>query len=363
MSGNTLAITMWEFSWLERRWPGAGYEDWDKALDGLKARGYDAVRIDAFPHLVAIDPYREWELLPHWNQQDWGSPAINRVKVQPMLNQFIRKCSDRGIKVALSAWFRTDRDNSALLIPSAQRHAEIWIKTLETIDSEGLLNNILYVDMCNEWPLEVWAPFYKPQNLARSWTSQQSVDWMKTAVEAVRKRFPSLKYCFSITNDFDKWRGVDVSYFDLLELHLWMAQCSDEEFFKRINYNYERFDSIGYENIAKYAERLYQSCPDYWLSKLKAGIENLADWASDVKLPIITTECWSLVDYKDWPLLNWGWIKEICEFGVNEALKTGKWSAMATSNFCGPQFHGMWDDIEWHKRMTNKIHQCVCKGV
>ena len=23
------AITMWDFSWLERRWPGAGYEDWD----------------------------------------------------------------------------------------------------------------------------------------------------------------------------------------------------------------------------------------------------------------------------------------------------------------------------------------------
>jgi hypothetical protein len=30
-----LAITMWDFSWLERRWPGAGYEDWDLALDGL----------------------------------------------------------------------------------------------------------------------------------------------------------------------------------------------------------------------------------------------------------------------------------------------------------------------------------------
>ena len=33
-----LAITMWDFSWLERRWPGAGYEDWDVALDELKAQ-------------------------------------------------------------------------------------------------------------------------------------------------------------------------------------------------------------------------------------------------------------------------------------------------------------------------------------
>src|SRR5271165_5395009 len=33
------AIAMWDFSWLERRWPGAGYEDWDQALDELAVRG------------------------------------------------------------------------------------------------------------------------------------------------------------------------------------------------------------------------------------------------------------------------------------------------------------------------------------
>jgi hypothetical protein len=44
---------MWDFSWLERRWPGAGYEDWSQALDELVERGYEAVRIDAYPHLVA----------------------------------------------------------------------------------------------------------------------------------------------------------------------------------------------------------------------------------------------------------------------------------------------------------------------
>src|ERR1051326_3615655 len=72
---NPLAITMWDFSWLERRWPGAGYEDWDEALDGLKSRGYDALRIDAYPHLVHYGAERTWELLPVWSVQDWGAPA------------------------------------------------------------------------------------------------------------------------------------------------------------------------------------------------------------------------------------------------------------------------------------------------
>jgi hypothetical protein len=34
---------------------------------------------------------------------------------------------------------------------------------------------------------------------------------------------------------------------------------------------------------------------------------------------------------------------------------TGQWVAIATSNFCEPQFKGMWDDIEWHRRLTDII--------
>ena len=82
------AITMWEFSWIERRWTGAGYEDWDKALDELKERGYNAVRIDPFPHLLATDARRTWTLLPEWNTQVWGSPDVNRIVLMPALTDF-----------------------------------------------------------------------------------------------------------------------------------------------------------------------------------------------------------------------------------------------------------------------------------
>ncbi|MCU1437277.1 MAG: cellulase, partial [Naasia sp.] len=71
--------------------------------------------------------------------------------------------------------------------------------------------------------------------------------------------------------------------------------------------------------------------------------------------PLVTTECWSIVDYKDWPGLDWGWVKELNERAVTRAAATGRWIGLATSNFCSPQFRGVWRDIDYHRRLTDLI--------
>ena len=85
-------IAMWDFSWIERRWPGAGYEDWDTALSQLVDRGYDAVRIDAFPHFVSKDVSKTRTVYPVWNTQDWGSPSVNRICLEHDFPAFLRAC-------------------------------------------------------------------------------------------------------------------------------------------------------------------------------------------------------------------------------------------------------------------------------
>lgn len=346
-----LAISMWDFSWLERRWPGAGYESWDQILDELTDRGYDAVRIDAYPHLVSAAAERVWELIPVWSVQDWGSPAKNRVRVQPELNQFIRKCGDRGLRVGLSTWFRQDFEDTRMRIRTPEDHGQIWKKTLDSIAAEGLLKHLLYVDLCNEFPLDIWAPFL-PKGMRRA--SPEGERWMRDAIAVVRKSYPDLDYTFSVTSEYDTWKQQDVSMMDFLEPHIWMAQASD--FYQQVDYHYERFDLKGYEHLVDRAKPLYLSKPDYWKSKLRDEIHLAEQWSRASSKPLITTECWGLVDYKDWPLLEWDWIKELCEIGVRTAAGTGRWVAMATSNFCGPQFVGMWRDKDWHKRLTSAIH-------
>jgi len=346
-----LAITMWDFSWLERRWPGAGYEDWDLCLFELVERGYNAVRIDAYPHLVAAEFGGTWELLPEWTTNDWGAPARCRVTPGPALLEFLHACRRHGLRVALSSWFRQDVTERRYGLTDPELLGRAWQRTLRAIAEVGLIDTLLYVDLCNEWPLEPWARYYSGP---REWNSAESHRWMRVAQQIVRADFPALPLCFSNTTDATNshvtWSAGDS---DILEPHIWMATASD--FYSRVGYHYERFNLVGYERVAAHARPLFESDRSGWIAALDRAIDASADWGRRETRPLVTTECWGLVDYKDWPGLEWDWIKELCAHGVSRASATGAWAAIATSNFCGPQFRGMWRDVAWHRNLTNII--------
>lgn len=347
------AITMWDFSWIERRWPGAGYEDWDEALEQLTKRGYDAVRIDAFPHLMAVDPYREWLLKPVWSMNAWGSPSINRIRLYDDFRHFLAACRRHGVRVGLSTWFREDEENQRMKITAPERHAEIWIKTLDYIREWGELDNILYVDMCNEFPQKIWAPFFAAMNENAAKELKASQDWMQKAASSLKQSYPDIPVTFSFVGPYDTLQ--DMPYLDFFEPHIWMADSSD--FYQTVGYHYDLFTDESYVRLQQNGERLYLENQKYYNDRLVQTIQHTADWSRRTGKPLITTECWSVVDYKDWPLLNWDWILELNELGVRTAADTGRWAGIATSNFCGPQFTGMWRELAWHRKLTALIHE------
>jgi hypothetical protein len=351
------AITMWDFSWLERRWPGAGYEDWDQALDELAERGYDAVRIDAFPHLVSAGAERGWDILPTWNQVSWGAQSLTRVTVGPALIEFMGKCQARGIGVGLSTWWRQDPDDVRLNIRSAADLAKVWVDTLALIDRAGLIDTILYVDFCNEFPIPFWTPFLYGgiEGEERSRRDPQIVALMADSIAIAKQSYPDLDYTFSFCTQYRDWAEQDVSMLDILEPHIWMSHPSTSDWNAAVGYNFEKFSPVGFDNIVARGYETYRANQARYDKALTGEIDNIADWSRASGKALVTTECWSVVDYKDWPLLDWGWIKDLCELGVTHAAAKGRWVGIATSNFCGPQFVGMWCDIAWHRRLTDLI--------
>ena len=351
------AITMWDFSWLERRWPGAGYEDWGVALDELAERGYDAVRIDAYPHLVAKGATKAWNLLPGWTQTSWGAQSPITVTVLPALLEFISEAKQRGIGVALSTWYREDADNSRMEITTPEKQAQIWIDTLAHIEAAGLLDAILYVDLCNEFPAAAWAPYLyeDPSQPTVSKTEPRIGHWMNESIRLVRASYPDLDYTYSFSNEYGNLLQQDVSEFDVLEPHVWMGHPETSDFQERVGYHFERFEPIGFDNLAKNARREYFSRQEHYDTALFASIDQVVEWSRATGKGMYTTECWALVDWKDWPGLEWDWIKDLTELGLTRAAQSGRWVGLATSNFCGPQFVGMWRDVEWHQRLTSVI--------
>ena len=357
------AITMWDFSWLERRWTGAGYEDWGRALDELAERGYNAVRIDAYPHLAWAGAEQEWLLKPVWTQQLWGSPAMNRVQLFPALIEFVAACRERGMKVALSSWYREDVEDSRMRLSSAEAMAEAWLSVLDRLDRADLMDAILWVDLCNEWPGDLWAPYFRndpPDKTWAWWHTPVSMEWMRKSIAIIRAEYPQVPLCYSFDGMEDHYyESRDLSFFDLIEHHCWMMKENDGEFGIRSGYSFEKFEPTGFDNMAMKAEKLYFAEREHWHELLLSRIASLAHASRLTGLPLATTECWGIVDYKDWPLFDWGWVKELCEIGTHAAVDTKRWAAVSTSNFCGPQFVGMWRDVAWHQALTKKIRSTV----
>ena len=353
-----IAITMWDFSWLERRWPGAGYENWDIVLDELQERGYDAVRIDAYPHLLKEKDHDFFTIVPCWNQNTWGTPADLIIEPKANFLKFVKKCRERKIWIGLSSWFQKDLEERNRTIISPAVHAAIWRNVLFLLQKEELLDSILYLDFCNEWPMKQWAPFYNTSSSEDLlFESDRSLEWISHSIRELKKDFPEIPMTFSSSGcpDFSQCSLKALQTMDFLEPHIWMVQANQGEYYKRVGYNFEKFDPVGYQNVVKNAEKIYRADPSYWLKQMEDLIHFAANQSKQVGLPLMTTECWGIVDYKDWPMLNWDWVKETCAYGTRVASNTGRWLGIASSNFCGPQFQGMWRDIDWHREMTKTI--------
>ena len=275
-----------------------------------------------------------------------------------------------------------DRDNTRMCVQSPEDLGVAWVDTLRHLDRAGLLDQLLFVDLCNEFPMVSSAPFLYGDRVLRglvrrrppeevdlasllgpqlSRRSAETVDWMARSIETVRTVYPDLDYTFSFCDELLTWQEQDVSMLDVLEPHIWMSSNELSDFDDLVGYGYEAFEDTGYLNLVARARDTYLADAARFDDALFRSIDNVASWSRASGLPLYTSECWAVTDWKDWPGLDWDWHLDINERAVVHALATGRWVGVATSNHCAPQFVGMWREVEWHQRLTAMIEIGSCR--
>lgn len=378
------AVTMWEFSWLLRRTGDQReYADVERILDELVERGYDCVRIDAFPHLIANDKdgnrsERFW-VHPQPDHFMWGPHGRKIEVVDPAdsLAHFVSACRDRNVTVGLSSWFNDDDEHRRLGIATPADLGRIWRETLDDLDGRGLLDAIEYVDLCNEFPLDDWLPtvheriFGRPELAEPSipgqavpggwvWSAGQRAEIERYFTEGttLRERWPNLRFTVSIAPVSESVYDLDYGDLDLIETHIWLSS-NVEQFAALTNFSLEEHGFPGaWQKQVDSLDDVYWPHPERWHSRLGEEMTRWAAVAARTGAPLWTTEGWSHILLDDFTSPEghhaWDYVKSVAEYAVPKAIQLG-WEGICTSNFAEPHFPALWADVAWHRRMTDLI--------
>lgn len=383
-----VAIAMWDFSWLQRRHPGGGFERWEQVLDELVERGYNAIRIDAFPHLLALPGRKLAELITFPGDPNcrlWGNDVDITVNPRTALVEFLTACQKRDVYVELSTWL-----NGATGTPEVMGFeglVKVWEETIDFLEVQGLMKNILFVDLLNEYPY--WNNF--------NWLKQQAVaaggqpgvkldtanihiqdnrdvgltaggrqyyrEFSTRLLQHFRARYPQYGFALSISVNWDFFHPetcLDMEAMDVLDAHVWFAH----------NTLIQPFNMGGARKLTPDQRRQkYSKLKDIWAAKqaeltawMSESINAFAALGRKTGAVVGNTEGWGCVGWDEVEGLDWDFIKQSAEVAVGLAL-AADYKFICTSNFTHPHFRTLWQDVEWHQRITARIKAGVAHPI
>ena len=379
-----LAVNMWDYSWLLRTYNGGGFENHQQALDELEERGYNCLRIDAFPEFIGRNEegvVKESYLIPGKKRRPilWGNEIEITIHPRIQLIQFLNACKQRGIKIILSSWFAGHGTRRNFEFSGTAGLIRAWNDTLIILKEENLLDTILYVDILNEYPL--WHGYqwlhdkiessssnhipppsngiydFLNDNGKRFNDAQIKIynSFLEEVLSKLKNDWPQLKFSASQTSTLNvPWDDLSSNVQEVHDIHLWMVY--NKSFSSYTNY----FEDI---HILK-GDSNYKSCYTRIKEYMKEHESELFNWleeeivkrkihALNNNVPYGNTEGWGSVMWEDHMDLDWEFIKKCGYMGAILGAKHGM-KFNCTSNFNHPHF-GIWKDVEWHKKLTDII--------
>ncbi|MBI9060690.1 MAG: hypothetical protein JEZ14_01795 [Marinilabiliaceae bacterium] len=376
-----LAIAMWDFSWLLRHHRYGEFENWERVISELAERGYNAIRMDCMPQFVVstkegkiIDEFRS--VKKDWKPCIWGNDYTMSFRPREALLEFLPLCQKYGIKVGLSSWFAPHNTGRTDIFMEEGGVVRAWTETLEFLKVNDLLDNVIYVDLLNEYPNNHGYDWLKQELNKRSDIDQFKINnpeahlpdlksakknalqiayhnqFINETITTLKSRFPALEF-FASYDSGVPFEDIDLTPHAALDYHVWFNHHGDLH--KMIQKIADRDQS---KNLKKLQVDLYQYF-DANRVELIQWIDNritkVANKAAEQSKVCGNTEGWGPICWFDHPELDWKWTKESAEICIDLVKKHDNYKFICTSNFTHPQFKGLWDDVAWHRKVTDRI--------
>jgi len=377
-----LAIAMWDYSWILRHHRYGEFENWDTVLEGLAERGYNAIRMDAMPQFVAANSEgiikHEFRAVKEgWRPALWGNDFTMSFRPREALQEFLPKCEKYGIKVGLATWFLRHGTARKHIFNQEGALLRAWDETLSFLKENDLLNNVIYVDLLNEYPNWHGYDWFKNEMNKRSDMKQFILDnpdanvpnydtkkqkgnplqrkfyndFINSTILSLKQKYPELEFFASLDSAMDL-KNIDLSNFDALDYHIWFAHTGKIPGLSEVS---SRNQTLDYRNVYKKLKDYWSENKDSLVKWIDGRISTISQTASKNNIVCGNTEGWGPIFWFDHPELDWNWVKESADICVDLALKHDNYKFICTSNFTHPQFKGVWVDKKWHQEITSRI--------
>lgn len=386
LNPSRLTIAMWDFSWLNMHYPGGAFSDFDKVTDELIERGFNTVRIDAFPLMIGKMTSLDQEItIPAAPLENWGATDRDRKHaVIKELIDFMKIAKRKNISVILSSWAIENVREFPNLRKDYADPEEIWKaweKVLDILREEDLLSPVVYVDFDQEFPH--FSPLSPELNRLGQQTSDEhfsasdameaagnantnfdKLNWNPEQMKFVRsyltstlthfqKKYPELRFTFSFTTHWKEIRAMHINNFDVLELHFWMSQS--ERFNTRSGFNSLQKDR-GEHDYRDYMDRIEKTMKSIRPMLMKDMHNRLAwakKWSEELAAPLVTTEAWGPWWHMDHQDLDWKWLYDWCEESMNASSEYELWG-VTPWNYSHPYWEN-WKNVAWYNKLNRRF--------
>lgn len=376
-----LTIAMWDFSWLNGHYPGGPFADFNKAVDELVERGFNSVRIEAYPHLIgALKTLDETTHVPAKPLDNWGQsdrPWDHQVALE--LVEFMTVCRDKGVGVILSTWGAGKPE----IAPNMDEEQAFelywkgWRAVLDLLAGRDLLGHVLYVDFDQEFPffspmkekIDSLGHVSNPQALGLggameaagqreqggglAWTPEQMAfvgRLLSRTCAHFQERYPGLRFTYSLTGYWREVRALGLRCFDVLELHTWIhgARFDTRTGFNKIDKDREQ--TRDHKDYMRRIRETMGAVRPMLLKEMHNQLRFAHEWSEEAAAPLTTSEAWGPWWHMDHPDLEWDWLYQWCEECMGVAAQYGFWG-ITPWNFSHP-YWANWSNVAWYRQVN-----------